>query len=909
MSVAMLGMGSVRAADVRLSATGGNGKIDLSWTVNGNLRGVQVMRDTDANPSGRQRLAILPGKVRNYTDNSVANGRQYWYWIKYTDTNRASGNSNAANATAGDNGGTQPIAVSGVTVTPSSASLSIGSTANLTASVQPTNATNKGVSWSSSNTGVATVNANGLVTGVSAGNANVTVTTADGGRTASSTVKVLAANQPPPQGDRTVGAMLNGERLSDLSLAATGDWNKWADKTINVFLTAGINRLSFKAYTGDARGNVRIDYIEDASGTGKATTYEAESSTNTLSGAARIENVGGASGGRAATYIGAGAGNALQFNNVNVPASGSYRMVVGYANAEMVGEHAYNTNVVERYADISVNAAAAKRVYFRNTLQWDNYQTRVVNVDLRAGNNTIRFGNADAYAPNIDRIEIAAPVTNATAANFAATSGIAAAPLAAAAAVGGGLPLRVDLSSDTGPLRYGATGSLYAMGKADVPSVNMLAPLRPQVIAQKPEGGLQHPSGDAINVSETFAQAGGREIEIYMQDMYSSWPYENRGINDYLNKVDAIAHKVVASPHPNLYSYVLFNEPDWIWYDTTGRRQAFFNDYKAVYDRVKSIHPSARTVGPNLAAYNSSFYRSFLIFCRDNHCLPDSVSWHELGDDFFAAWYDHYNDYRALESSLGIARRDIVINEYGRSSGDLGIPGQQVQWIARFETSKVDACMAYWSSAGTFGDLVAQDNYNKATGGWWAHKWYGEMTGHTVKVTPPNERAMGLQGVASVDADKKQARILFGGSTSADVTLSGINAAPYLGDKVHVTVWETAATGRAPSSGPTLKQEGDYAVANGEITVPVSGMRESSAYFMIVTPNTDLSQASNSRHEAEYATLSGSAKVGYGSGSGYSGTAYVDGYGASTDAETTFTITAKDNGYHAIRLRYAAGSN
>jgi len=198
MLIFMFGMGNAYAADVRLSATGGNGKIDLSWTVNGNLRGVQVMRDTDANPSGRQRLAILAGKVRNYTDNSVANGRQYWYWIKYTDTNRATGNSNAANATAGSNDGSQPIAVTGVTVTPASASLSVGSTSSLTASVQPANASNKGVSWSSSNTGVATVNASGLVAGVSAGNATITAITADGGRTASSSIRVLAAPKPTP---------------------------------------------------------------------------------------------------------------------------------------------------------------------------------------------------------------------------------------------------------------------------------------------------------------------------------------------------------------------------------------------------------------------------------------------------------------------------------------------------------------------------------------------------------------------------------------------------------------------------------------------------------------------------------------------------------------------------------------
>jgi len=200
MFVFTAGMGSVRAADVSLSATGGNGRIDLSWTVNGNLRGVQVMRDTDSNPSGRQRLAILPGKVRNYTDSSVANGRQYWYWIKYTDTNRATGNSNAANAKAGDNGDTQPIAVTGVSVAPASAALAVKSTTSLSATVSPNNAANKSVTWTSSNAGVATVSANGVVTGVAAGKATITARTADGGRTATSTITVTADKPTPPPG-------------------------------------------------------------------------------------------------------------------------------------------------------------------------------------------------------------------------------------------------------------------------------------------------------------------------------------------------------------------------------------------------------------------------------------------------------------------------------------------------------------------------------------------------------------------------------------------------------------------------------------------------------------------------------------------------------------------------------------
>ena len=79
--------------------------------------------------------------------------------------------------------------------------------------------------------------------------------------------------------------------------------------------------------------------------------------------------------------------------------------------------------------------------------------------------------------------------------------------------------LLIDLSATTGLVKHGACGFLYGLGKAEVPSFNTIAPLKPQVAAQKPEGGLQHPNGDALNVSETYQAAGGREIEIYIQDV------------------------------------------------------------------------------------------------------------------------------------------------------------------------------------------------------------------------------------------------------------------------------------------------------------------------------------------------------------------------------------------------------
>lgn len=72
---------------------------------------------------------------------------------------------------------TQPV--TGVTLDPTSLSLFTGDTATLTATVQPANATNKNVTWSTSDATVATVQ-DGTVTAVAAGTATITVTTTDG---------------------------------------------------------------------------------------------------------------------------------------------------------------------------------------------------------------------------------------------------------------------------------------------------------------------------------------------------------------------------------------------------------------------------------------------------------------------------------------------------------------------------------------------------------------------------------------------------------------------------------------------------------------------------------------------------------------------------------------------------------
>lgn len=83
-----------------------------------------------------------------------------------------------------------PVPVTGVTLDYSTATIGKQVTKQLTATVNPSNADNKAVTWSSSNTSVATVSTTGLVTGIAAGTAIITVTTVDGGYTAACTVTV-----------------------------------------------------------------------------------------------------------------------------------------------------------------------------------------------------------------------------------------------------------------------------------------------------------------------------------------------------------------------------------------------------------------------------------------------------------------------------------------------------------------------------------------------------------------------------------------------------------------------------------------------------------------------------------------------------------------------------------------------
>ena len=84
-----------------------------------------------------------------------------------------------------------PVAVSSVSLNQSSVDLKVGESVTLTATVQPSNATDKTVKWSSSDPAKATVDGNGLISAVSPG--TCVISAASGSITASCNVTIVIA--------------------------------------------------------------------------------------------------------------------------------------------------------------------------------------------------------------------------------------------------------------------------------------------------------------------------------------------------------------------------------------------------------------------------------------------------------------------------------------------------------------------------------------------------------------------------------------------------------------------------------------------------------------------------------------------------------------------------------------------
>jgi hypothetical protein len=209
------------------------------------------------------------------------------------------------------NANTGPVNVTSVSVTPSAQTIVKTKTAQLSAQITPSYATNTKVFWSTSDATIASVDAFGLVTGVNVGVATITASSEEGAKTATSSISVVnpttvltlqaedavyagpvfTTNQAGyngrgfldftnntgdtikwtvtvpntgnydlsfryalPSGGRPLELKVNGLAIENISFPATSTWTNWQNIIRNVVLNAGGNEIMLSSI-GSNGGN------------------------------------------------------------------------------------------------------------------------------------------------------------------------------------------------------------------------------------------------------------------------------------------------------------------------------------------------------------------------------------------------------------------------------------------------------------------------------------------------------------------------------------------------------------------------------------------------------------------------------------------------------------------------------
>jgi hypothetical protein len=408
--------------------------------------------------------------------------------------------------------------------------------------------------------------------------------------------------------------------------------------------------------------------------------------------------------------------------------------------------------------------------------------------------------------------------------------------------------LIVDLSDSLRPITHCATGALYGVTETIPGDIdNLVAPLHPRMYVQpaRSGAGYQQPYGAALPVSERLVSTTA-EVTIRLADICPSWPYQWPGWESWSSEVTSVINDKLESGRNNYYGYEIWNEHHGTWDEETNG-DFFTQLWKPSYDLIRSLDSTAKIIGPSDSYYTSSRIEEFLTFCNENDCLPDIICWHELGGS--ANITSHVESYRSLEHNLRISPREISINEYSSSTHEYeGCPGVSAPFIAKFERNLVNSASISWwftNLPGRLGSLLTAGN--EKGGGWWFYKWYGDMTGNMVSVTPPNDYSDGIDGFACLDPNAQYASICLGGDDTGtfDVRIDGIPSS--FGDTVYAKVEYVPWTSKdTPVSGPTIVSNTVYSVSDGSITVPVDVTSPLYGYRVYISPTNTVTLVDNS---------------------------------------------------------------
>lgn len=163
-------------------------------------------------------------------------------------------------------GGDDDVSVSGIKLDKTTLSLLKGESGKLTATISPEDATNKTINWTSSNTGVATVDINGNVTALSTGTSIISATSVDGKFSASCTVTV-SVNVSSISLSQTSVTLEKGQSVTLTATVLPNDASNkditWTSSDINIVSVDGngnvfaVNGGQAEIIVNSADGNVK----------------------------------------------------------------------------------------------------------------------------------------------------------------------------------------------------------------------------------------------------------------------------------------------------------------------------------------------------------------------------------------------------------------------------------------------------------------------------------------------------------------------------------------------------------------------------------------------------------------------------------------------------------------------------
>ncbi|MGX5771620.1 carbohydrate-binding protein [Microbacterium trichothecenolyticum] len=325
---------------------------------------------------------------------------------------------------------------------------------------------------------------------------------------------------------------------------------------------------------------------------------------------------------------------------------------------------------------------------------------------------------------------------------------------AAAAEAPAPLTVRVDFASDAGAADHVGSGFLHGID-ADGPPAYLIDGVDVRTI----RGADHHPILPSLFDEATYDRVAGTgaklQVGVYYYKDHEDDPrhdYRPGDNGDWVTWADIVTevHEEAVANNYEVDSWITWNEPNLQWNTAERTFARYLQAHDVAYDTLKALDPDARVQGPELSGWNFSLLTQFLSYCKENGCLPDVLSWHELSQTPTDI-PGHLSMIREWMVANGINPMPVTIDEYQGSGYGSSSPwnvGKNVRWMAQIERSVQygleSANFASWEWPGEDPDFKATLSMaaDRATGTlprgvWWNLNAYKDMTGRMVTTTSP----------------------------------------------------------------------------------------------------------------------------------------------------------------------------